>query len=189
MFFKKNYHQHTYQKDENGAFKILATIRKYEDIYSDWDPSPFKRRDIEEDFIEYIWDSALDIPFHEKMVIVFLVKKELRDDQKEQQLLKALNNHFNYSLRKTEKVYFKEKNKSLIYLIIGIVFAILTYSGIFGGVALWTKVFEEGILIGTWVFFWEAFYNYFIECQNIRQELKLMKKFLKTEYLFQNIDS
>ncbi len=186
MLFNKAYHKLTYQKDADGKYRIPVRLKKYEDIYSDWDPSPFKRRDIEEDFIEYIWDSALDIPLKEDFVVVFLVNEELRDNKKESQLLKALNNHFNYSLSKLQRVYFEEKKKSLRYLVIGIIFAIVAYSNFFEGVGIWNKVFEEGIIIGTWVFFWEAFYDYFIECQSTRQELKLIKKFLKTEYLFLN---
>ncbi len=186
MFWRKNYHQQTYQRNKDGAFKILVALHKYEDVYSDWDPSPFKRRDIEEDFIEYIWDSALDIPINEDMVIVFLVEESLRDDKKEQHLIKALNNHFVYSLNKVERRYFEEKKKSLRYLIIGIVFAFFAYSNIFVGVDLWTKIFEEGIIIGTWVFFWEAFYDLFIECRSFRQEIKLIKKFLKTDCVFRN---
>ncbi len=186
MFFRKNYHHYAYQKDEEGVFKILVSLDKYEDIYSDWDPSPFKRRDIEEGFIEYILDSALDIPPKEKFNIIFLMNDEKRDEKKEQQLIKALNNHFTYSLRKSERTYFEEQKESLRYLIIGIIFAVLAYSDIFESVAMWTKIFEEGIIIGTWVFFWEAFYNLFIECRSIRHEQKLFKRFLKTEYVFKN---
>ena len=35
---------------------------KYEDIYNEWDPTPFKKRDIEEEFIKYVIDSSTDIP-------------------------------------------------------------------------------------------------------------------------------
>ncbi len=186
MLHKITYHQQTYQKNEDGAYMILVKLRRYGDIYSDWDPSPFKRRDIEEDFIEYIWDSALDIPFKEDMVVVFLIKEEMRDEKKENQLSKAIINHFTYLLHKTERAYFREKKKSITYLVTGIIFAILAYSGLFSGVDIWTKVFEEGIIIGTWVFFWEAFYDYFIECQGVRQEIKFIKKFLRTKIIFED---
>ncbi len=187
MILKKNYHQQTYNRDEDGVYKILVAINKYEDIYSDWDPSPFKKRDIEEDFIEYILDSALDIPMNEKFVIVFRVKESIRDEKKEAQLVKALNNHFNYSLKKSQRAYFMEQKESLRYFIIGIILAVLAYSEIFSNVSIWTKVFEEGIIIGTWVFFWEAFYNLFIDSRSIKQEQKLLKRFLKIEYVFESV--
>ncbi len=188
LLFKRKYHKAAYQKCDDGAYKILVALNKYEDIYSDWDPSPFKKRDIEEDFVDYIWDSALDIPLYERIKVVFLIKNELRNSKKESQVLNALNTHFRYCLSKLERKYFDEKKKSLHYLLIGIVLAILAYSDIFTGVDLWMKVFSEGIVIGTWVFFWEAFYNLFMECANLREEIKFTKRFLETEYCFESND-
>ncbi len=187
MLFKKNFHQQTYNRDEEGVYKIQVAINKYEDIYSDWDPSPFKKRDIEEDFIEYILDSAIDIPMREKFIIVFRVKEDIRNEKKEKQMIKALNNHFIYLLRKSERAYFMEQKESFRYFITGIILAVLAYSNIFSNVSIWTKVFEEGIIIGTWVFFWEAFYNLFIDSRSIKQDQKLLKRFLKTEYVFESI--
>ncbi|WP_067141631.1 hypothetical protein [Oceanivirga salmonicida] len=188
MLFKKNFHYNTYQRDENGVFKILVAVNKYEDIYSDWDPSPFRRRDIEGDFIEYIWDSAIDIPLNENIKIIFLIKGYLRNDKKEMQLLKAVNNYFKYLLHKSERQYFEEKKKSFKYFIIGIVLALIAYSGVFKEVALWVKIFEEGIIIGSWVFFWEAFYNIFMESAKLREDQKIIKRFLKTEYIFESME-
>ncbi len=105
---KQNYHKQVYQKNKDGAFKILVSLDKYEDIYSDWDPAPFRKRDIEDDFVEYIWDSAIDIPLKEDIKIVFLMDEKVRNEPKETQLVKALNNHFTYSLHKSERLYFNE---------------------------------------------------------------------------------
>ncbi len=186
MFLKKNYYKQTYTKNDKDAFEILVALNKYENIYSDWDPSPFRRRDIESDFLEFIWDCSIDIPLHEKISIVFLMEEHLRDKKKEAQLLKALSNYFVYMLDKVERKYFEEKKKSLRYLVIGIILAIFVYKNVLGGVEIWTKIFSEGVTIGTWVFFWEAFYNIFIECQTIRQEIKLIKRFIKADYIFKN---
>ncbi len=187
MIFKRNFHKLTYNRDADGTFKIPVALRKYEDIYSDWDPSPFKRRDIEEDFLEYIWDSALDIPLREKILVVFRVKSELRDDKKEEQVLKAIENHFNYAYKKSKRAYFEEQKESLIYFVIGIILGILVYSDIFYAVNIWTKVLEEGVMIGTWVFFWEAFYNLFIQSRSLKYEQKMIKRFLKTDFIFESI--
>lgn len=186
MFLKKNYYKHTYKKNSENEFEILVALNKYEDIYSDWDPTPFRRRDIESDFIDFIWDSAFDIPLYEKIRIVLLIKTDLRNTQKEEQVLKALGNYFKYMLAKAEREYFTEQKKSLCYLVIGILLAFIVYNDLFGKVEIWTKVFAEGVMIGTWVFFWEAFYNFFIECQTVRKEIKMIKRFIKARYAFEN---
>ncbi len=184
--FRKLYHETTYKKGEDGAYEILVSLNKYEDIYSDFDPSPFKKRDIQEDFVDYIWDSALDIPIKEDISVVFLMEENIRDLRKENQVLKALNNYFEYILNKKKREYHNEKKKSFRYLIIGILLAIFVYNDVFSGVKVWNKIFSEGIMIGTWVFFWEAFYDIFIECQTVRKEIKLAKRFLKIKYVFKN---
>ncbi len=184
--FRKNYHLQTYNRDENGAFQIRVALDKYEDIYDDWDPAPFRRRDIEENFIEYIWESALDIPIREKIIVLFLMNAEVRNAKKEEQLTRALNNHFTYLLRKSERAYLMEQAESLRYFILGIILVVLAYSDFFGSVNLWVKIFEEGVTVGAWVLLWEAFSNLFIECRSIRQEQKIIKRFLQTRYIFKD---
>ena len=38
---------YSYDK-KNNAYKIEISLDKYEDIYNEWDPTPFKKRDIED---------------------------------------------------------------------------------------------------------------------------------------------
>ncbi len=186
MLFKRTYHKDTYKTDGEGAFKIPVALNKYEDIYCDFDPSPFRKRDIEEDFVEYIRESSLDIPFKEKISVVFLMDEKIRDEKKENQVIKALEYYYTYLLRKTKRAYIDEKKESITYLIIGIILGFIVYSGVFEDVSIWTKVFEEGVMVGTWVFFWEAFYNFFIESRSLKEEIKLNKRLLETDFIFKN---
>ena len=51
---KKNDTLNSYRKDkESGRVIIPISLDKYDDVFDDWDPSPFKLRDIEDEFLGF----------------------------------------------------------------------------------------------------------------------------------------
>ena len=56
---KKRYFQNLYNFEvESNKYLIKVSLRDYNDIYDDWDPSPFKRRDIEDEFNDFVFNSS-----------------------------------------------------------------------------------------------------------------------------------
>lgn len=64
------YYQEAYRYDgDEKAYVIEVSLDSYDDIYDEWDPSPFKKRDIEDEFDDFIRDSSSDIPIKFKLII------------------------------------------------------------------------------------------------------------------------
>ncbi|NLZ94166.1 MAG: hypothetical protein GX922_09205, partial [Firmicutes bacterium] len=60
---RKRYFQNLYKFEaKNQHYLIEVSLDDYDDVYDSWDPSPFKRRDIEDEFHDYIFNSSEDIP-------------------------------------------------------------------------------------------------------------------------------
>ena len=51
---KKNVPLNTYRKDPtSGRVIIQISLDDYDDVFDDWDSSPFKMRDIEDEFLDF----------------------------------------------------------------------------------------------------------------------------------------
>ena len=81
---KKSTLDRLYSYDKrNNAYKIEISLDKYEDIYNEWDPTPFKKRDIEEEFIKYVIDSSVDIPMRYNLDLELYLPESMYDEKKE----------------------------------------------------------------------------------------------------------
>ncbi|MCK8060068.1 MULTISPECIES: hypothetical protein [unclassified Fusibacter] len=182
------YHKKAYKQDhETGAFLISVFLDTYEDVFDDWDPTPFKKRDIEDEFLDFLWDSAEDIPLKEDLLIVFRIDEKLRDEKKEAQIVHALKNHFEYMLSKSKRAFRKEQNESLLYFMLGISFFLVAYLNLIESTNLVGKILEDGLFVGAWVFMWESFSNLFIESKNLIYEQRLIKRFTHTPVAYKGI--
>lgn len=45
------------------AYMIEVALDQYTDIFSEWDPAPFKRRDLDSDLKLYLEECSEEIPF------------------------------------------------------------------------------------------------------------------------------
>lgn len=184
---KKNsekYYQDLYRYDkEDKTYIIEVLLDTYDDVYDEWDPSPFKRRDIEDEFDDFIWDSSQDIPLkHNTKLILFLPENE-RDEQKERILREAYDNFYTFRLNRALKALKTIQKKVVFYLMLSLMFLYIGYfyaaeSGIF------MSMLKEGIFIGGWVFLWEVFTLIFITMGESRRDIKLTKRILRSEVCF-----
>ncbi len=154
---KKNILDRLYSYDKrNNAYKIEISLDKYEDIYNEWDPTPFKKRDIEEEFIKYVIDSSVDIPLKYNIDLDLYLPESMKDEKKEKNAKAAIKSYFNYLLDRNMKVLNNSIARCLRSAFIGVILLFLYYvlSGdVAGDVA---KVLVEGISILGWVALWDV---------------------------------
>ena len=56
---KRGFFQKLYKFDKKSkTYLIEVSLDDYDDVFDDWDPSPFKKRDIEDEFSDFILDSS-----------------------------------------------------------------------------------------------------------------------------------
>lgn len=171
-----------YQRDiETQAFIIKISLDNYEEVFDDWDPSPFKMRDIEDEFLDFLWDSVEDIPSRETIIFEFSLPTDKKNTLKEQQLVSALHHQYNYMLSKNQRNRRRENKEALKYLLLGFLFFLIAYLGILDYANLAYRILNDGLFVGAWVFVWEAFSNVFIESRDLRDEKRIIKRFIHAE--------
>ncbi len=180
----EKFYQDLYRYDESdGTYIVEVSLDEYEDVYDEWDPSPFKKRDIEDEFDDFIWDSANDIPLKFKIKIVLYLPKAQKNDVKEKALREAYDNFYSFRLIRAYKTQKNIQKKILTYLMMSLTFL---YIGYFysaeSGIVM--SVLKEGIFIGGWVFLWEVFTLIFITLGEERKVSKIVKRLLDSKICF-----
>lgn len=138
-------------------YEISLSLKNYEEIYNPFDYSQYKKRDMDEDFLDYIYYSSLDIPLKHKIKLGFHLKEKTYDEEKSKNLKNAIKN--NYTWRRGIVVnQLKEKFKECILLfIVGVIFLILAFAifPMINSTNSFLDVVGESISIIGWVFLWD----------------------------------
>jgi len=181
---KKKLIENYYRDSDTNAFIIPIWLDSYDDVFDDWDPSPFKMRDIEDEFLDFLWDSVEDIPKRDAIIFEFFIPAALKNTQKEQILVSALKHHFEYMEIRNKKKLQKERLEAMKYFVFGILFFIIAYMGPFKSDTLAVRIMEDGLFVGGWVFIWETFSNLFIESREFIDDRRIIKRFMKAQVRF-----
>lgn len=173
---KETYERYAFDKDSQ-AYIIPVALDDYNDVFDDWDPSPFKLRDIEDEFLDFLWDSVEDIPRKYPLIFEFSIPKELKNEAKERQLISALGHQFDYMLSKNARKRRHERLEEVKYFVFAITFFLISYLYPFDSELFISRVVTEGVFIGGWVFMWEVISNIFIESRELNEEKTIVKRF------------
>ncbi len=182
---KKSIPLNSYRRDpETGRIIIQISLDKYDDVFDDWDSSPFKMRDIEDEFLDFIWDSIEDIPPHMDVIFEFSIPQSLQNDQKEKVLVSALNHQFDYMLRKIKRQRIKDLKETLRYFSIGVIFFIVFYTVFDEASSFISQIIKDGLFVGGWLFIWETFSNIFIKSYKLSEERQIIQRFKRAQIKF-----
>lgn len=182
---KKRYFQKLYKYDElKKTYLIEVSLDNYDDVYDDWDASPFKKRDIEDEFNDFVLNSSQDIPLNYDISIVLYLPASKKDYQKEATLVSAYLNYYGYAIERLNKVKSNLHQKIISYLLLSTFLLSIGYFFFRGDQNIFTNVLHEGIFIGGWVFLWEFFTSIFITKRELQEEYRLYRRLYQSEVKF-----
>jgi hypothetical protein len=182
---KKRFFQKLYKYDETSkTYLIEVSLDSYDDVYDDWDPSPFKKRDIEDEFNDFIVNSSEDIPLNLDIAIVLYLPMPKKDEKKEAALLSAYKNYYGYALERRDRNKANLHGKIFFYLLLSILLLTTGYFFFRGEQTVFFKVLHEGIFIGGWVFLWEFFTSIFITRRELQRQYRLYKRLYQAQIRF-----
>lgn len=165
-------------EEEINAYLIEVSLDSYDEVYDDWDPSPFKRRDIEDEFNDYIYNSSEDIPLNYNIGIILHLPICKKDLKKEGMLVSALRSYYTYEVERVNKKKRNLLKRTVSYLFMSIFLLSAGYFFVSESEMVILNVLHEGILIGGWVFLWEFFTNIFITLRDMQTEYRMLDRIL-----------
>ena len=175
-----------YPKDPNTGHRVIEVVLEdYMDFFHEWDNATFRKRDMHPELAEFLDRCSEDIPIKDKLEINFCVKHENQDIDKEKVIIGSYKNYYSFYNRMKERKIKGNIIKALILVLISLVI-ILSYEVLVDKLTetVWNSLFLEGLIIGGWVFMWEALHVISFQVYEHVKRNNEIKRLLKAPILF-----
>lgn len=173
------------QNPETGAFLIEAALDRYEEVFNEWDPAPYKRRDLNPDLRHYLEESSSDIPLKEPVELLFTAPAGMFSDAKECNVREGLATYLACACNAARKDLRRLHRLSLIHLAAASVLLVtVTVISRRTDHGILTAVLRDGLTIGSWVFTWELISLFFFRRFDLRREMKKWRRLSAAQVTF-----
>lgn len=179
-----------YRLDEaTNCYMIEIALDQYTDIFNEWDPAPFKRREIDPDLVLYLEGSSQEISSHYPIELCFTLPKGTRNERLEQESREGIKNSFSFKMYLLRKE-LKKTNRQMIRLALlglGFLWIGTVFSSRFEDTDL-VSILSESIFIGGWVLIWEAVSLFFFTNRELYDHYQTYKRLLNAPVFFREIE-
>jgi hypothetical protein len=170
---------------ETDTFIFDIIIDTYEGLFNRLDPSPFKQRDLLPDLLDYLDQCSSDIPSKYSVALSVNLTEQKFDLAREREVTSGMRTNFRYMVNSISQQIASIYRKAARYVVVS--FLGITSVALFNSYLpenIFFDFLKEGLLIGGWVFLWEAFSLVFIQMHDIRMNLKKFKRLLGSQIQF-----
>ncbi len=183
---KANKYETLYRKNNTtGRVIIDIALEDYLEFFHEWDNSVFRKRDIHPELAEFLDLCSEDIPLRKKLEIVFTMNTDELSVEKEEQIRISYKNYYNSLKRLVNRKAERFFKVSAILLLTSIVLlSAYTLLREVTNHSIISDVLLESLLIGGWVFTWEAVHLLFLDIIEPFRRRREIKRFLETEITF-----
>lgn len=176
----------SYRKfEDTDRLLIEVALDNYEEIFNEWDPTPFKRRDIHPDLRSFFEECSSEISLHKPVAIAFFLQRGERDEEKEKRCIEGLRHFFSFNAYLSEKRLRRSYKYALKNFLTGVAFLSIavTFESQFEKNVL-TGILDQGLFIGGWVFAWEALSTVAFRNTAIKNNIAEWDRFLDAPIVF-----
>ena len=168
----------------NGNYIIEVALKNYAGIFNDWDHAPYKRKDIDPELITFIQESIDDIPLEYNVDICFYFSEEEKNEEREEIIVSRLRTYYTIYIEiKKNKIKSILKN-AIIYMLISAVLLTSSYYGALYHDNIVFYTLTEIIIVGGWVFLWEAISLLMFERRKVSILIKNYKRVIVADISF-----
>jgi len=167
-----------YQQTSDGNYIVGISAGKVSDLYNDFDKqTPYVRKELDQDLVEYITDSARDLN-KEGFVIQFQLLESPEEEMKAR-IITSINSYFLYLKTIELKELSRVMRMSMIFFLIGMIILFLSVwanEQLTSETMVVTKVFAEGLTVAAWVSLWEALATFIVNWTPYTRKIKLYER-------------
>jgi hypothetical protein len=183
---KSNKYEMLYRKNhDSGRVIIDIALEDYIEFFHEWDNSVFKKRDLHSELALFLDLCSEDIPLRKKLEIVFSLNTSEINKEKEELIHISYRNYYNSLKRLEDRKTKRFVRNSMILLFISLI--LLSAYGLLIDTRVDTflsRVLLESLLIGGWVFTWEAVHVLFIDIIEPFHRRREIERFLEATLIF-----
>lgn len=172
-------------KHVEGKHHIEVRVKSALQLFDARDPSPFRERDLDDDFVEYITSSAREFPVSSPLKIVIYIEEEEREDLPSNSIREAIHSFLAYQIdlqRGDLKGFIK---RAQLFFGVGMLI-LMSCIGIAQSLKIPSPpgaigILREGIVIFGWVSIWKPIELILFDWYPLFERLRFYKKLLETE--------
>ena len=167
------------------TFTIPIRLKQYDDFFNPMDPSPAPIRDLSYELVDYLDQCSDEIENSYPLSISLAIQTGDRDEHNEEECIGSMRTYYQHLIFVSQAQVRRRRSQALKYLLVSFL-CLTVYVGIGQlnqPVFLWSLL-SEAILIGGWVFMWEAVTVYFIEMDSPIQEIKKHRRLIEAKVVF-----
>jgi hypothetical protein len=176
--------KHRY-KHVDGKRWIEVRVKNPQQLFDARDPAPFRERDLDDDFIEYVTTSAQEFSLLTPLkLVIYIEEKETKDLSKES-VREAILSYLTYQSDLQRSVLKRFIKRAQVFLLIGIV---ILASCLFAAQKMGEStitgslgIFREGLVIFGWVSIWKPIELILFDWYPLFEKLRLYNKLVHTE--------
>lgn len=178
---------HQRYKIVDGKRQIEIRIRSVQQLFDSRDPAPFRERDLDDDFTEYITATADEFSQGTPLRIQILVEEPApTEGLGVETITSAIRTHFQYQIDLKRIQLSKLFKTARLFLSIGVVCLLtcLALARLVEAQLLWKEgalAIREGFVIFGWVSLWKPFELILFDWYPVYDRIRLMRKLLNTE--------
>ncbi len=162
---------------------ISVALDTYDDIFSDFDPRPYSKRELSLDFLREIERRRFEAGT--SIEVRFLIPKDVRNKEEEAFITKRLREHF--GTQKKDAIEKSSQTRSTGIKLSAIGFAIMVVSLIPSESDLlgFLLPISQVLVVASWFFLWTGLEKIFIGNKRAQRQEARAEKLRKATYLFE----
>jgi hypothetical protein len=176
--------KHRY-KHSGGKRWIEVRVKSAQQLFDARDPAPFRERDLDDDFVEYIVSAVREFSISSSLKIVIYIEEGESKDLSKASMCEAVHSYFGYRIDLQRGDLRDFMKRAQLFLLIGLV-VLVTSIGVAQSISLPNPpgalgILREGIVIFGWVSIWKPIELILFDWYPLFEKLRLYKKLLATE--------
>ncbi|MES2627018.1 MAG: hypothetical protein V4628_17155 [Pseudomonadota bacterium] len=175
-----------YEREADGVFCIDVAADRAEELFNNFDRNaPFIRRDLDQDLVEYLIESASELS--PKPFLIRFSFSQSHDNETLERIQRSVTTFFLYMASREQQMLRRMLYRSGVFLLLGLVILLLSLF-INRSPANERSVLEhllaEGVNIAAWVSLWEALATFIVEWFPYSSQIRLFKKLSAARLVF-----
>jgi len=163
--------------------EIRLKLNSYEDIFSDFDPRPYKEKALSDDFLMEIKRASRD---KINVELKLILSKNKRKSKEELFIVRRLREHFkkHYAIHKKEMQYTFRKGAKFAFFGM-IAMTIATLIQYYNGKTLWSIFLFVILDPAGWFLFWEGLHHMVIDSRAKSHDHEFYEKMSRAKIKFE----
>lgn len=170
---------------EGGKHLIEVRVKDSQRLFDLRDPAPFREKDLDEDFVQYINSAVREFSFPSLIKIVIYIEEPEPNTLNSDAIREAIHSHFFYQIELQTGNLRRYVKRAQVFLLIGLL-ALGACLGFAQSIPTdskpgFTEILREGIIIFGWVSIWKPIELILFDWYPLYENLRFDRKLFSTE--------